>query len=73
MVQLAFSHISPPVSHFSHFLYCFSETNQKFRSVKKQSHIVLLASVERAIWNWVEYHPEEFAEIQRNQNEELGK
>lgn len=59
------------LSHF--YFYLFSETNQKFRSVKKQSHIVLLASIERAIWNWVEYHPEEFAEIQRNQNEELAK
>lgn len=50
-----------------------TETNQKFRSVKKQAHLVLLVSLEKAIWNWVEFHPHEFAEMQRNQNDELSR
>lgn len=50
-----------------------TETNQKFRSVKKQAYVVLFVSLEKAVWNWVEFHPHEFAEIQRNQNDELSK
>lgn len=41
--------------------------------VKKSAHLALLTSLEKAIWNWIEYHPHEFAEIQRNQNDELAK
>ncbi|XP_031626332.1 neurofibromin isoform X2 [Contarinia nasturtii] len=50
-----------------------TEINQKFRLVKKSAHLALLTSLERAVWNWIEYHPMEFAEIQRNQNDELAK
>lgn len=49
------------------------ETNQKFRLLKKSAHLVLLNSLEKALWNWIEYHPQEFAELQRNQNDELSK
>lgn len=34
---------------------------------------MLLTSLEKALWNWIEYHPQEFAEIQRKPNEELSK
>lgn len=50
-----------------------TEINQKFRMVKKSAHLALSLSLEKAIWNWVEFHPHEFAEIQRNQNDELAK
>lgn len=50
-----------------------TETNQKFRLLKKSVHLVLLSSLERALWNWIEFHPQEFAELQRNQNDELSK
>lgn len=49
------------------------EINQKFRMVKKSAHLAMLISLEKAVWNWVEFHPHEFAEIQRNQNDELAK
>lgn len=50
-----------------------TETNQKFRTLKKSAHMILLNSLERAFWNWIEFHPQEFAELQRNQNDELSK
>lgn len=49
------------------------EINQKFRLVKKSAHLALLTSLEKAIWNWIEFHPHEFADIQRNQNDDLAK
>lgn len=59
---------------FSVLFFPFNlEINQKFRMVKKSAHLALLTSLEKAIWNWVEFHPHEFAEIQRNQNDELAK
>lgn len=54
-------------------LFSILEINQKFRLVKKSAHLALLTSLEKAVWNWVEFHPQEFAEIQRNQNDELAK
>lgn len=54
-------------------IFAILEINQKFRLVKKSAHLALLTSLEKAVWNWVEFHPQEFAEIQRNQNDELAK
>lgn len=59
------------ITQFSSFE--FLETNQKFRLLKKSAHLVLLNSLEKALWNWIEFHPQEFAELQRNQNDELSK
>lgn len=55
------------------FLHYTPETIQKFRTLKKSAHMVLLNSLERSFWNWIEFHPQEFADLQRNQNDELSK
>ncbi|XP_065165550.1 neurofibromin isoform X2 [Atheta coriaria] len=46
---------------------------QKFRLLKKSAHLVLMNSLEKAIWNWMDTYPYEFAELQKNPNEELSK
>ncbi|KAF5294854.1 hypothetical protein FQA39_LY00338 [Lamprigera yunnana] len=50
-----------------------NETIQKFRLLKKTAYIVLMSSLERAIWNWMDTYPYEFAELQKNPNEDLSK
>lgn len=50
-----------------------TETIHKFRLLKKSTHMILLISLEKALWNWIEFHPQEFAELQLNHNEELSK
>ncbi|XP_044015830.1 neurofibromin isoform X2 [Aphidius gifuensis] len=49
------------------------EIIQKYRLLKKQAHIVLINSLERAICNWMDIYPTEFADIQTNPNEKLSK
>lgn len=41
-----------------------TETVSKFKSLKKSAHQILMVSLERAIWNWMDTYPEEFAEVQ---------
>lgn len=50
-----------------------TETIQKFRLLKKSAHLILLNSLDKALWTWIEFHPHEFAELQRTPNEELSK
>lgn len=50
-----------------------TEVIQKFKLLKKSAHMVLLSSLEKALWNWIEFHPKEFEDLQRNPNEELSK
>lgn len=50
-----------------------TEVIQKFKLLKKSAHLVLLNSLEKALWNWIEFHPKEFEDLQRNPNEELSK
>ncbi|KAF4521106.1 hypothetical protein B566_EDAN009061 [Ephemera danica] len=50
-----------------------SETIQKFKLLKKSAHLVLMTSLEKAVWNWMDTYPHEFAELQKNPNEELSK
>ena len=49
------------------------EAIQKFRLLKKSAHLVLMNSLEKAIWNWIDTYPYEFAELQKSPNEELSK
>lgn len=49
------------------------ETTQKFRQLKKSVHAILMNSLEKAIWNWMDTYPHEFANLQKQPNEELGK
>lgn len=57
----------------SRLIKLLTEANQKFRLLKKSAHLVLMNSLEKAIWNWLETYPDEFAELQKNPNEELSK
>ncbi|CAH1393434.1 unnamed protein product [Nezara viridula] len=50
-----------------------NETILKFRLLKKSVHQVLIVSLERAIWNWLDTYPDEFADVQQKSNEELAK
>lgn len=50
-----------------------SETNQKFKMLKKSIQLILLNSLDKALCTWIECHPHEFADLQRNPNEELSK
>lgn len=49
------------------------ETNAKFRMLKKSAQMVLIISLDKVIWNWMDHYPTEFAELQKNPNEELSK
>ena len=42
----------------------FSETISKSKLLRKSVHLVLIASLEKAIWNWMDTYPHEFTEIQ---------
>ncbi|XP_073965197.1 neurofibromin-like [Choristoneura fumiferana] len=50
-----------------------TESIQKFKLLRKSAHIVLVSSLEKAIWNWMDTYPQEFAEVQCRPNEELSK
>ncbi|XP_015174332.1 PREDICTED: neurofibromin isoform X7 [Polistes dominula] len=50
-----------------------NETIQKFKQLKKSAHLVLMNSLEKAIWNWMDTYPKEFADIQKRPNEDLAK
>ncbi|KAK2587535.1 hypothetical protein KPH14_003672 [Odynerus spinipes] len=50
-----------------------NETIQKFKQLKKSAHLILMSSLEKAIWNWMDTYPHEFADIQRRPNEDLAK
>ncbi|GAB0093775.1 neurofibromin [Sergentomyia squamirostris] len=63
-------HIDLDVNRLTKLL---TETLLKFRLLKKSAHLILLNSLEKATWTWIEYHPHEFAELQRNPNDEMSK
>jgi hypothetical protein len=46
------------------FLVLLLESIQKFRLLKKPAHLVLITSLEKAIWNWMDTYPNEFADLQ---------
>lgn len=41
------------------------------KALRKNAHICLMNSLEKAIWNWLDTYPNEFADLQKNPNEEL--
>ncbi|RMX38597.1 hypothetical protein pdam_00008370 [Pocillopora damicornis] len=49
------------------------ESNQVFRSLKKIGQLALVSGLEKAIWNWVENSPDEFAQLQREPSPELSE
>ncbi|XP_047542622.1 neurofibromin isoform X1 [Vanessa atalanta] len=50
-----------------------TESIQKFKLLRKSAHIVLVVSLEKAVWNWMDTYPQEFAEVQCRPNDELSK
>jgi len=56
-------------------MLCFFvvETVQKFKSLKKGAHLVLMNALEKAIWNWMDNYPHEFADLQKKPCEDLAK
>lgn len=46
-----------------YFLFA-SETFGKFRCLRKNAQIILIHSLEKAVWNWMDTYPGEFAELQ---------
>lgn len=56
-----------------HTVTIIAEAIQKFKQLKKSAHIVLMNSLEKAIWNWMDTYSYEFAELQKEPNEDLGK
>ncbi|XP_069683037.1 neurofibromin isoform X4 [Periplaneta americana] len=63
-------HINVDVNRLTRLL---NESIQKFRLLKKSAHLVLMTSLEKAIWNWMDTYPHEFADLQKKHNEELAK
>ncbi|RWS09353.1 neurofibromin-like protein, partial [Dinothrombium tinctorium] len=62
-------HINVDVNRLIRLL---NDVNIKFKSLRKNIHIVLLNNLEKAIWNWMDTYPQEFMEIQKQPNEELS-
>ncbi|GBP42984.1 Neurofibromin [Eumeta japonica] len=50
-----------------------TESIQKFKLLRKSAHIMLVNSLEKAIWNWMDAYPQEFAEVQCRPNDDLSK
>lgn len=52
-----------------------AETIQKVRQLvgKKSAYLVLMNPLEKAIWNWMDTYPQEFADVQKQPNEDLSK
>jgi neurofibromin 1 len=36
----------------------FAEVIAKFKTLKKSAHLVLMQSLEKAIWNWMDTYPQ---------------
>ncbi|KAK2723883.1 hypothetical protein QYM36_002292, partial [Artemia franciscana] len=51
----------------------FQESISKFRVLRKHVHLTLMFSLEKAIWNWMDTYPQEFADLQKTPNEDLAK
>ncbi|CAH2003701.1 unnamed protein product [Acanthoscelides obtectus] len=63
-------HINVDVSKL---IKLFVEAISKFRLLKKSAHLVLVNSLEKCVWNWMENYPYEFAELEKNHNEEMSR
>ncbi|KAK7488237.1 hypothetical protein BaRGS_00020544 [Batillaria attramentaria] len=49
-----------------------NEVVSKFKTLKSRQVIVVLGlNLEKAIWNWMDYYPSEFTDLQKRPNDEL--
>ncbi|KAG1714683.1 Neurofibromin [Nymphon striatum] len=55
------------------YLCNFLEIIQKCKGLKRPVNTTLINSVEKAIWNWMDTYPQEFAELQKSPNEDLSE
>ena len=60
-------------TYYDRLTKLFAEAIAKFRTLKKNAHLVLMQSLEKAVWNWMDTYPHEFTDLQKNTNEELTK
>ncbi|KAF7274462.1 hypothetical protein GWI33_012883 [Rhynchophorus ferrugineus] len=51
----------------------FLEGVIKFKQLRKNAQQLFVISLEKAIWNWIETYPSEFAEYQKKPDEDLYK
>lgn len=51
----------------------FLEGVTKFKQLRKNAQQLYVTSLEKAIWNWIETYPFEFADYQKNPDEDLYK
>merc|ERR1719402_988777 len=63
-------HINVDIGRLTKLL---AEAIAKFRQLKKNAHLVLMVSLDKAVWNWMDTYPHEFTDLQKNTNEELTK
>lgn len=63
-------HINVDVKRLSKL---FLEGLSKFKQLRKNAQQLFVISLERAIWNWIETYPFEFADYQQNPDDELCK
>ncbi|XP_060536829.1 neurofibromin isoform X2 [Cylas formicarius] len=61
-------HINVDVNRLSKLLW---EGVTKFKQLRKNAQQLYVNSLEKAVWNWIETYPYEFAEYQKNPDEEL--
>ncbi|XP_050557964.1 neurofibromin isoform X9 [Spodoptera frugiperda] len=66
-------HVNLDILRLIRLLTVVTESIQKYKLLKKNAHVVLTSSLEKAIWNWMDTYPQEFAENQCRPNDELSK
>ena len=49
-----------------------NEVVAKWKHLKKTHQVVLVTSLEKAIWNWLDTYPDEFKDLQKRPNAELS-
>lgn len=61
-------HINVDVQRLSKLIF---EGVSKFKQLRKNAQQLFVTSLEKAIWNWIETYPFEFADYQKNADEDL--
>ena len=62
-------HINVDIAKLTRLL---NEVVSKWKHLKKTSQTLLVTSLEKAIWNWLDTYPEEFTDLQKRPNSELS-
>jgi neurofibromin 1 len=62
-------HINVDIAKLTRLL---NEVVSKWKHLKKTSQTLLVTSLEKAIWNWLDTYPEEFTDLQKRPNSDLS-